>query len=112
VTEAQLVSGLNAIVLIVYIGALLLGAAKTAQRVVSYSRRHLRRPRLLTRDLIVFGGHALTFLLVGLNRAFNWGPTVSGRWWWIVISATPALVGVLTYCWFEFFVIERAARSG
>ena len=36
-----------------------------------------------------------------------------GRWWWIVLSATPALVGVFTYVWYEFRVIERAGdRQG
>lgn len=108
-TEAQLVEVLNLTVLVVYVGALVFGASTTFRRAWWFHSHGQRRPRLLTRDLIVFGGHALTFLSIVIARAFGWGPFVSGRWWWIVASAGGAVVGALTYCWYEVRVIRWPA---
>lgn len=109
-TEAELVVLLNAFILVVYIGAVVAGAVKTAQRVMRYSQARFRRPRLLTRDMVFIGGHAVTFVLIGLARAFNWAPVVAGHWWWTLGSAAPAVIGILTYCWYEYVVIERSER--
>jgi hypothetical protein len=102
---------INVSAFLIFTVALLLGAGATLARVVRYSVQGWHRPRLLTRDLFVIGGLALTvgtILAVRVARAL--GADVTGLATsipWILFTTIPVVVAVVVYAWFELFVIER-----
>lgn len=105
---------LNVIVLLAFVVPLLLGAIRTALRVVARLHAGARQPRLLPRDVITIGGIALSFVLLlgaATLNALGWidGSALAREAWWIVVRALPAIVGAWTYVYFEFFVIGSEA---
>jgi hypothetical protein len=106
VENADLVALVNIVALVAYAGLLLFGAVLTAARLLLYAMGRVTRPRLLNRDLIFIGGHAMTMLLILVIRVVpEWGTAVRGQLWWTVLTAAPALAGVAAYVYFEVFVI-------
>lgn len=93
---------------------LFVGTVTTLARVVFYRIHGKRRPRLLTRDLVVFGGLALSFGLITVVR-FLPIPTraamTSGNVIWALVSTVPAVMAVAFYCYVELFVIGRAREE-
>jgi hypothetical protein len=95
---------------IVFLVGFAIGALTTLARVVYYSIHRIRRPRLLTRDVVVWGGLALSFAQIASVRflpsdvrtLFTTGNVV-----WALTTTIPAVVAVVTYCYFELWVIER-----
>lgn len=104
------VTALNVGTFILFILALLLGAGRTAIRIIDRWRAGARLPRLLPRDLLVIGGLALSFLALGGASALNalgWidGPALGREWWWVLIRNGCAVTGACVYVYFEFLVI-------
>jgi hypothetical protein len=100
---------------IVFAIALAIGAGATLIRVARYRVNGWDRPRLLTRDIQVIGGLALTvgsILFVRFLR--TQGADVSGlatNVAWILFTTIPVLWSVVVYAWYELFVIERGAEQ-
>lgn len=106
--------GLVAVIYLVggalFLGGFAIGALTTLGRVLYYFLHRIQRPRLLTRDVIVWGGLALSFAQIAIVRFLP--PEVrtqltQGNLGWALSTTLPAVVAVLTYVYFELFVIER-----
>lgn len=111
-TPVQLFNALNSIVFLV---ALVISLFETIRRVILYRIQGYPRPRLLTRDVIVIGGFAWTASLLLIARAFGaLGADISGlssNILWVSATGIPATVAVVTYAYFEIFVIERGRKK-
>lgn len=110
-TEASLVDLVNTVAFVLFWLFLFVAAGTTLARVAYYRVMGYRRPRLLTRDAVLVGGFALSFgliLFVRTARAFgvDVGP-LGGSLVWSLVTATPAVVALGTYLYFELFVIEK-----
>lgn len=109
----MIVDVLNGIVFLTFLVMVSVGAGATLARVVSYGRSH--RPRLLTRDVQVIGGLALTVgMLFAVRVARAIGFDVSGlstNVVWTLATAGPVLWAVSVYAYFELFVIEKAGDA-
>lgn len=99
------------VALVAFVVPLFVGAATTIARVVFYARHGEKRPRLLTRDAFVIGGLAVTFLLISVARVAGLGPVVRESVPWAIATSIPAVVGAITYAYYELFVIERPRRT-
>lgn len=101
---------LGIILFIAYTALLVVGASTTAARLVRFRRAGLPPPRLLGRDLVLVGGHAISLLFITGARVLVASNVISGNlagqpWWWVVTSGPP-LVAIATYVYFELFVIR------
>lgn len=95
---------------IVFLGGFAIGALTTLARVLYYFLHHIQRPRLLTRDVIVWGGLALSFAQITAVRFLPPDLRVQltqGNVVWALATTIPAVVSVCTYVYFEMWVIER-----
>jgi hypothetical protein len=95
-----------------FLGGLFLGALTTIARVVYYRIHRTARPRLLTRDLIVYGGLALSFGLITLVRFLpveTRQQVTTGNVLWAIATTVPAVLAVLYYCYIEIFVIGHVS---
>ena len=97
----------------VFLGGLFLGAATTFARVLFYRAQGRERPELLTRDILTYGGLAISFGIISAVRLLplDQRQALSGNVLWAVATSIPAALGVLVYCWFEIFVIERGPKA-
>lgn len=101
---------INAVAFLVFTIALAAGAGATLARVIRYSVHGIPRPRLLTRDVQVIGGLALTMgtiLAVRFLRVL--GVDTAGlatNLWWILFTTIPVLWAVIVYAYYELVVIE------
>ena len=98
----------------IFIGGLVFAVVLTGARVVYYARNDQPRPRLLTRDIIVKGGMALSFLPIALVRFLPpeaRSQLTTGNVAWALVTAVPAALAILVYLYFEIWVIERAGRE-
>jgi hypothetical protein len=106
-----IVDVINTVAFLVFALALALGAGATLARVIRYRARGWHRPTLLTRDLQVIGGLALTvgsILFVRFLRTI--GVDVAGlttNLWWVLFTTIPVVWAVCVYAWFEIVIIER-----
>jgi hypothetical protein len=103
---------LNLLVLVAFVGGLLLGVVSTGLRIIEHIAHHHPLPILLPRDLIVVGGLALSFLAVAVVSLLNAMHVIDGQAlgrqaWWVLLRATPAIVAVWTFDYFELRVIGR-----
>lgn len=99
---------------ITFLIGLFVGAVSTLARVVYYRIHGTRRPRLLTRDVLVYGGLALSFGLIAGVRLLPLDVRLAlttGNVGWALATSVPAVIAVIVYCYFELAVIERA-RGG
>lgn len=105
--NAALLSTVYLVALVLFVAPLFVGAATTVARVLLYRRERRPRPVLLTRDVIVIGGLALSFTLIAFVRVLGLVPVVRESVVWAIATSTPAVVAAFTYAWYELFVIER-----
>ena len=112
-SNPALVSAIYLIVGSLFLLFLFIGAVSTIARVIYYRVNGYTRPRLLTRDVIVFGGLAFTFAAITIVRFL---PTetrmalTAGNVAWALVSTLPAVVAIMYYAYVEVFVIERPKR--
>lgn len=95
---------------VVFLVALFAGFARTAGRVLYYHFNQSTRPKLLTRDLIVYGGLTISFGLISLVRFLPRDERIAlttGNVAWAIATTLPACLAVLTYLYFEVWVIEK-----
>lgn len=99
--------------LLVFTILLVIAVLTTGSRWLRYHRTGFRRPRLLNRDVVLVIGLAVPFVLILLNRAFDWQAYVINKQtghpelWWLLLTGLPAIVALAVYDWFELAVIER-----
>ncbi len=99
--------------LLVYSALLLLGVLSTLTRWRQMRGAGMTIPRLLRRDVIVIGGHALPLLLLMAGRVadlyefdFSGNAINTSPMGWLLI-AVPAICAVAVYDYYEWFVIGR-----
>lgn len=113
-TEADAVSLVNGVAVVLFWLLFFAGAGSTLSRVAYYRAKKFRRPRLLVRDALFVGGLAMSFGLILLARGLrSAGFDTSGlanSLAWNVLTCIPALVAVGVYVYFEVFVIERGKK--
>jgi hypothetical protein len=97
---------------IVYLAALLAGFVRTVVRLripaADWPEGH--RPQLLVRDVLVIGGFAVSSTAVVLIRFLPLSERLAltqGNVLWALLTTIPSCVAVLTYVWFELFVIGK-----
>lgn len=97
----------------VFLGGLFVGAATTLARVLFYRAQGRPRPDLLTRDILVYGGLAISFGIIAAVRflPLEERQALAGNVLWAVVTSIPAAFGVLVYCYYELFVIERGPKE-
>lgn len=69
-------------------------------------------PYLLWRDLILFNGLAIPFLVILLARALGLASTIRDELIWSIITGTPAVVGVWFWLGVELFGLSRRDDGG
>lgn len=104
-SELQL---LNTIIFLVFTACLMAGAVRTYVRAAQYRHSGLKIPLILWRDLIFVGGLTLPLMLILGARALGLIQNVINHTWWVLVTSTPALIAVITYGLFEFFIIDKA----
>ena len=103
---------LTALVFIVFVGLLIVGASATLRRSIEYARRGIDQPILLPRDRDMLLGLTVPFGAITAVRLFelrSWVSDAAGDpyWWWILITGLPPIYAIGRYVWFELRVIER-----
>lgn len=93
----------NELALFAFVAGLVVALGSTLFRILHLWLRGHELPYLIWRDLVVFGGFALTFVLIACARVFEWD--VRDELWWTAVTAIPSLVAVWTYVVYELFVI-------
>lgn len=96
---------LAAAIFLVFVAMFVLSFASIGVRVGRYKMRNRAAPVLLYRDLITFGGLSITFFSVATARAMNLPPEYTRTVHWLIFTSAPALVGMGTFLYFEWFVI-------
>jgi hypothetical protein len=99
---------------VTFLLALFAGTVWTLARVLYYIVVGEPRPRLLTRDLIVYTGFSISFGLITLIRFLPLEERLAltvGNVLWALATTGPACVAVLTYLWYEVFVVKLGTRS-
>lgn len=109
-TEQEVVSALNAGVLGLFTALSLVGAASTVARAGRWARDNVPPPKLLVRDAILMVGLSFPFVAILTARVFQIPPEITRTVPWVVLTSGPALFGVGTYVYFEFFVIGKTSR--
>jgi hypothetical protein len=112
VTPAEQVALIYTVFGTVFLAGIGLAFVTTGARFLFYVRYHRPPPRLLNRDVLVKGGYALSFGLIAgirlLPLEVRTGLNLSQNVAWALITAVPACVSAVTYCYFELAVIPRA----
>lgn len=93
----------NRVALALFTVGVLLGFGSTAFRLVRLHLAGIPLPRLIWRDVVVFGGLALTFVAIGVHRVLDM--PFAGELWWSLASASVAVIAVWVYVWYEFAVV-------
>lgn len=93
----------NAIALLLFVGAVLVGFISTVVRIVNLWRGGVELPILIWRDAQVIGGLALSFLVISVHRVI--GAPFAENVWYSIVTAAPAVYGVLAYCYYEIAVV-------
>lgn len=91
---------------------LLFGAASTGIRMLSLHSRAMRQPRLIWRDVSVFGLLALDFLIIAGHRVA--GAPFADEYWFAILTSALAVAAVAIYGYYEWRVIGhvRERRDG
>lgn len=95
---------------IIFLLGLFAGTGRTMARVVYYRWKGIARPRLLTRDAIVYGGFSTSMALITVIRFLPLEQRLAfatGNVLWALATTLPACIAVVAYTYFEFFVVER-----
>lgn len=112
---------LSAVIFVVFVGLVVVAVISTGARYFRYRRRGMKPPLLLKRDVALFVGLAIPFVILAAVRVFpELRETVTdgeGRphFWYLILTGLPPIGGLAVYCWFELAVIERdraTPRSG
>lgn len=110
VVSPPLYAAVNAAAAIAFFVLLFIGAATTAGRAIYYRVQRLRRPRLLTRDVVFLGGFAISFGLILVVRLTGIGVSLKDNVLWAIATDLPGVGALAVYVWYEIFVIERRDR--
>lgn len=105
-SPTELTSILNLFYLTTFVIGVFLGLLRLTYRVFEYRRARWDQPFLLRRDLALFLGLGLSFLLIAMSRAFGWQSVVAGQPWWTVITSTPGVAGVWYWVYIEYFKLN------
>ena len=95
--------------LVAFVIGLLLTAGSITFRLVRFVLRGIRRPQLIWRDALVFGGLAVTFLAIGIHTAAGrpWDLEV----WWRAATGLLANIAMYLMVYYEFFVIKHDLKG-
>lgn len=108
--DKDLVGLISAAAFVMFTGAVIVGFLTTLDRVLYYAKHRVPRPRLLTRDVIVIGGLALSFGQIIAAR-FLLSPeeraVLGENVLWALSTSIPAVVSAITYAYYELFIVER-----
>jgi hypothetical protein len=110
VNNPEIVAAIYLVAGVLFLGGFVIGALTTLARVLYYRIHNIRRPRLLTRDVVVWGGLAVSFALISAVRFLPAEVRMqftAGNVGWALATSIPAVAAVLTYVYFELWVIER-----
>lgn len=97
----------STVILVTFVVLTVLAFSRIGHRFLEYSREHLSPPLLAVRDLAFTGGLAFPFVAILAVRAFGWLELVRDQVWWSLFTGVPAILGIATFVYFEFFVIEK-----
>ncbi len=98
----------------VFLAGFVIGAMTTLARVLYYFLHKIQRPRLLTRDVVVWGGLALSFAQIAVIRFLPSEVRVqltANNVGWALATTLPAVIAVCTYVYYELWVIERTRED-
>lgn len=93
----------GAVALMLFVAGVLLGFGSTAFRLVRLHRAGIPLPRLIWRDVMVFGGLALTFVAIGIHRVM--GFPFADELWWALGTSSVAVIAVWIYVYYELAVV-------
>ncbi len=99
----------TATALLLFALGLAFGAGSTIARMLRFRSRRIPQPRLIWRDVGVFGLLALAFLLIAINRALGWQFTF--HLWWVVFTSVIAVAAIGIYDYYEIFVVGRVREK-
>lgn len=89
----------------VYTALLLVGFSSTLARAYQFRRRSIRAPRLLLRDIILVGGHAVSLVAVlGARASGSLASASASPMWWLLAGGAPVFA-IAVYVYYELFVI-------
>jgi hypothetical protein len=97
------VDTISTIALVIFAAGLAFGTGSTVFRMVALRRRRMHQPRLIWRDVAVFGLLSVDFLLIALHRALGW--EFAGQVWWALLTSGIAVAAVGVYAYYELRVI-------
>lgn len=97
---AELVTLLS---LVAFVALLILVVGSITVRLLRLHRAGIPLPRLIWRDVLVFGGLALTFVAIGVHTAA--GRPFDDEVWWRAVTGLAAVGSVGLMAWYELFVI-------
>ncbi len=103
------VNTITAVALLLFALGLAFGAGSTIVRMLRFHRHHIRQPRLIWRDVSVFGLLALAFLLIAINRAIGWQFTLEP--WWVLLTSALAIGAIGVYDYYELFVVGHVREK-
>ncbi len=109
-TEAELVDVVHSVAFATFWLLLFAGALSPAARVAYYHAHGYERPRLLNRDIVFIGGMATSFGIILFARAVDI-PNLRDSLPWALVTDAGGIIAVVTYVYFELFVIERGGRK-
>lgn len=99
------VETISSVALVIFAVGLAFGTGSTALRMVRLRIRHMHQPRLIWRDVTVFGLLSVDFLLIALHRALDW--QIADQVWWALLTSAIAIAAVGVYGFYELRVIGR-----
>lgn len=91
--------------LVVFTLLLVIGMITTTIRRIGLAMKGAPSPKLLPRDLILFGGLSFPFVLILASRATD--TNLRGELWWIALTTIPQLIAAAVYVYYEIFVIGQ-----
>lgn len=94
---------INSLYLFVFVCELSLVLILLLNRVREYRQANWPLPKLLKRDLVLFGGLLMPFAAIFVRRWL--GIDISTEIIWVVATATPAVVAVAYWIFVEYFEI-------
>ena len=97
------VEGVGVGALVLFVAGVLLGFGSTAFRLIRLHRAGITLPRLIWRDVLVFGGFAITFVAIGIHRVM--GLPFADELWWAVGTSSVAVIAVWIYDFYEFVIV-------
>lgn len=89
--------------LVAFVAGLLVVVGSITLRLVRLHRAGIHLPRLIWRDVLVFGGLALTFVAIGFHTAL--GRPWDNEVWWRLATGLLAGASVWLMAYYELFVI-------